>query len=117
VSNERRMRQDFLNGFVSDNPLTIGATTLNSSGLTAMPVINTTNYMVITLDPVSANPEIIYVTAHTASAASATIVRGREGSTARQHAQNTRWTHAPTRMDHDYSRSYATRLYLRQNFR
>ena len=119
MANERRLRRDFLNGFVSDNPLLVGATTLTSSNLQFMPVIDSTNYMVITLDPLGVDgaPEIVYVTAHSAAASTTTIVRGQEGTTARPHNQNTRWAHAPTAYDHDYSKSYATRLFMRANYR
>lgn len=97
MANEIRFRQNFISGVVDDNPLTLGATTLNSTALTALDVIDSTNHAVIVLDPDGADgdPEIIYVTAHTASASSATVVRGREGTSARAHNQNTIWRHGP----------------------
>jgi len=43
---------------------------------------------------------VVYVTAHTASSNSATIVRAREGSSAVQHGNGTQWIHAPTAADY-----------------
>ena len=41
----------------------------------------------------------MWVTAHTGSATSATIVRGREGTTGVQHASTISWVHVATRAD------------------
>jgi len=98
MANEDRSRTAFLAGLVDDNPLTAGATTLTATELASLPAIGSTEHAVIVLDPNgdSGAPEIVYVTAHTASATTATIARGQEGTTGRQHDQNTRWYHGPT---------------------
>lgn len=95
-----RIRTDNVFGTTTDNPLTIGATTMNSAGLANLAAVSS-NHAIIILDPLRAAgaPEIVVVTAHTASATSATITRGAYGSTARQHASGTLWVHAPTRED------------------
>lgn len=92
-----RIRTNNVFGTVSDNPLTNVATTLNSAGLANLAAISGSDEALITLDPnrVNGAPEIVRVTAHTGSATSATIVRGRFGTAARQHAQGTEWEHAP----------------------
>lgn len=87
-------------GTVSDNPLTAGATTLNSAGLADLAAVSSA-FAVIVIDPerTAGAPEIVFVTAHTGSATSATIARGKYGSSARQHAQGTPWVHAATKED------------------
>lgn len=102
MANERRVRQGFLSGLIDDNPLSNSATTLNSTELAGLEAIDSTEHAVIVLDPTGAGngPEVAYVTAHTGSATSATIVRGREGTTGVQHASTITWVHVPT--VHDY---------------
>jgi hypothetical protein len=101
MANEIRVRQNFLGGKVDDNPLTSGATTLTSSALAAMVAIGSTQHLPIVLDPdgIFGAPEIAYVTAHSASATTATILRAQEGTTARAHQQDVDWVHAPTTTD------------------
>lgn len=101
MANELRHRQGFLAGTILNNPLAAGDTTLNSAELASLAVIDTTKHAAIVLDPdaTAGPPEIVYVTAHTASATSATILRGQEGTTARQHAQGVAWEHALTLRD------------------
>ncbi len=111
MANELRVRQGFVDGVVDDNPLTSGATTLTSSDLANLVAIGSTQHAVIVLDPdgVDGLPEVVFVTAHTASATTATVVRGREGTAARAHNQNTPWIHGPTTADFDYIECRLTR--------
>lgn len=92
-----RIRTNNVFGTLTDNPLLIGATTMNGAGLANLEAV-TSNHAVIVLDPlrVAGAPEIVIVTAHTAAATSATITRAAYGTTARQHAQGVLWIHAPT---------------------
>lgn len=92
-----RIRSNNVFGTTTDNPLTAGATTMNSAGLANLAAVTGSNTAIITLDPgrVAGAPEIVIVTAHTGSATSATITRGAFGTTARQHASGTAWEHAP----------------------
>lgn len=96
-----RLRTDNVFGTITDSPLTNVAGAVNSAGLANLPVVASPDYAVITLDPnrVHGAPEIIYVITHTGSATSATILRGREGTVARQHPAGTFWVHAPTARD------------------
>ena len=96
-----RSRTAFLSGTITDNPLTSGATTINSAGLASLPAISSPDIAVLVLDPTGSAgaPEVVYVTAHTGSATSATISRGQEGSSARQHASGVAWVHGPTLYD------------------
>lgn len=73
---------------VDDNPLTAGATTLTATELADLPAVAAPDYYIITLDPVADGngPELVYVTAHTGSATTATISRGEEGTTGVEHA-------------------------------
>ena len=96
-----RIKAAFLSGTITDNPLTIGATTINSAALAGLPVIASPDIAVLVLDPGGGDgaPEVVHITAHSSSATSATITRAMEGTTAREHVQTTPWTHGPTVMD------------------
>jgi hypothetical protein len=102
MANEIRVRQIAIGGLVEDNPLTSGATTLTSAGLAAVASgISSSQHLAIILDPdgIDGAPEIIWVTALTAGAGSATVLRGQESTTARAHAAGTPWIHGPTLRD------------------
>lgn len=96
----RRIYDNNVFGTVADSPLLVGATTLNAAGLANLSAV-ASNHAVIVLDPLRSDgaPEIVIVTAHTASATSATISRGAYGTVARQHAAGTLWVHASTKDD------------------
>jgi hypothetical protein len=117
VANELRLHANWVNGQVTDNPLLIGASTMNSVALASLPVVDTTNYAALTLDPASASPEIVWVTAHTAAATVATILRAQENTTAKQFSAGTRWVHAPTAYDYNYGKNPMTRLFAKANYR
>jgi len=91
-----RIRTDSVRGTLTDNPLLVGATTMNSAGLANLAAVSSAEALII-LDPLrsAGAPEIVRVTAHTAAATSATITRGQFGTTARQHASGTLWVHGP----------------------
>lgn len=95
----------FKSGTISDSPLTLGATAVNSAGLSALPVVAAPDTCWLVFDPAgtAGTPEIVQVTTHTASATVCTIVRGQQtstgGSVARQHAAGTQWVLAPTPSD------------------
>jgi hypothetical protein len=88
-----------LSGLIDDNPLTSGATTLTSTELGSLPAVGSSEHVALVLDPTSTAVEIVYVTAHTGSATTATVVRGREGTTARAHASTVQWVHVATASD------------------
>lgn len=118
MANERRLRSNGNGGLVEDNPLTSGATTLTSAGLVPLPLVDTTNYMALILDPdgLESAPEIVWITAHTLNAGTATILRAQESTTAVAHSVDIPWVHAPTILDFDL-RAYATRTFARATFR
>lgn len=97
MANEREVRNDGIGGYVSDNPLTNVATTLTADGLAALEAIDATEFAWIILDPYgeAGAPEHVKVTAHTAAATTATILRAQNGTTARQHNAGTKWIHGP----------------------
>lgn len=101
MANEIRLRRNNISGTITDNPLAIGATTINSAGFVDLPVVDATNHVILILDPqeVGGTAEIVRVTAHTAAATSVTVVRGQEGTTARSHVFNTTWMHGPVASD------------------
>lgn len=90
-------------GQISDNPLSSGATTINSSAFADLPAVTGSDILWITLDPDAANgaPEIVKVTAHTASATSVTVTRAQQSTSARSHPVNTVWKHVVTKTDLD----------------
>lgn len=96
-----RLRINFKNGTITDNPLTNVATTINSAAFASMQSVSGSERLVLILDPTGSAgaPEIVHVTAHASGSTSMTVLRGQEGSTARQHAQGTTWRHGPTAID------------------
>lgn len=94
---------NFLAGTTTDNPLSDSATTINSAGFANLPEVTGTDIIWLVLDPdASAGaPEIVKVTAHTASATSVTVVRAQQSTTARSHATGTEWNLAATKSDFD----------------
>lgn len=101
MANEIRSRTNNISGAINDNPLTNVATTINAPLFADLPVINTTNHLILILDPLEiyGAAEIVMVTAHTAAATSVTVIRGAEGTVARQHALGTVWFHGPVASD------------------
>ena len=86
MANEKRLRQNLATGVITDNPLTTTTTVINSAGFATLPVVDSSQHMVIVLNPSqlsvpSSNAEIVYITAHSSGATVATVVRAREGST------------------------------------
>ncbi len=111
MANQTRKRADFITGTIDNNPLTNSGTTLTSDELIALPAVDSSEHMVIILDPTGLGngPEVVWVTAHTAGTSTATIVRGREGSSGVQHTSVRIWAHAPTLNDFPLDVTAATR--------
>jgi hypothetical protein len=101
VAYENRLSTNYTFGTLSQ-AAAIADPTLNSADFaTRLPSgLSTTTYVPITLqDPSTGNYEIVWATAHTAAATSATVLRGREATTARAWASGTLWTVSPTVRD------------------
>src|SRR5260221_9873288 len=96
-----RVKTPFISGTLLNNPLAIGETNMSSAALAGLATIASPDYAAIILDPAGSagTPEVVWVTAHTAAATTATIARAMEGSTARQHLLAVPWSHGPTIMD------------------
>lgn len=94
---------NFLSGTITDNPLSSVATTVNSANFANVPAVASPNTMWLVLDPTGSAgaPEIVQITAHTASATSLTVVRAQQTTTARSHASGTTWVVAVTKADMD----------------
>jgi len=88
-------------GTITDNPLAIGATTINSAGFANLPAVTAPDFLWLTLDPdaLVGAPEIVKVTAHTASATSVTVTRGQQSTTARSHNLAEVWNAVLTEQD------------------
>jgi microcystin-dependent protein len=89
-------------GVLTADPGTSG-TTLNSGNFAFLPAVASPNTMRLVIDPdgVTGTPEIVIVTAHTASATLLTATRGQEtafgAGAARAHAVDSVWRHVLTR--------------------
>lgn len=92
---------------VGDSDGTTNPITLSSAGaLTAtwpnspanMPQVTSPDILKITVEPNTTREELIYVTAFTIGATSATVVRAQEGLPAAAHV-GVAWVHAPTALD------------------
>jgi len=103
MANEKRKRADGVAGALSSG-VAIAATSMSSAGLADLPVIDSTNHAALTLFTTDANGritkrEVVYVTAHTASATSATIVKAQEGTTDQAWSTGDKWVHGATVSD------------------
>lgn len=101
MANEIRAISDYKFGTLS-NAAAIGDTTLVSAAFASLAgaFYSTTTYLPIVLhDPAVPAYEVVWITAHTASSTSATVVRGKEGSSARAWPSGTQWLAAPTMRD------------------
>lgn len=100
-----RLRTDLAYGTVTDDPLLVGATSLNSAELPRLGnVIDSPDIMAVVLDPrrLNGEPEFVHVTAYDGSATSGTILRAAENAAdypAREHPAGTEWAHVATDRD------------------
>lgn len=103
MANESRSRAGGVAGALSA-ALTTADTTISSAGLADLAAIDTTKHAALTLYTVDANGrvtkrEVVWVTAHTAAATTATILRAQEGTTAQAWAIGDKFVHGPTVRD------------------
>nr|AAO91886.1 putative transmembrane protein [uncultured bacterium] len=79
------------------------AVVLTSAALADLAAVVAPDFKRLVLDPdgVDGDPEIVHVTAHPALGTTATVSRGQEGTSARQHLADTPWIHAATKADLD----------------
>lgn len=101
MANEIRVRANATSGTLS-GALTNVATSMSSAGLANLPVIGATQHAVIVIEN-----ELVYVTAHTGGATTATILRGQEGTAAAAHSSGVAWYHGPVVSDFDSVLGYA----------
>lgn len=94
-----RLRSDLKFGTITDNPLAIGSTTINSAQFATLPTVAGSDELYLTIDPEGSNREIVKVTAHSPAATAVTVQRGQLGTAAAQHALSTRWVHAAVTTD------------------
>jgi hypothetical protein len=111
VANEKRLRANFVAGAL-DAGLATTATSMSSPGLADLPAVDATNHVALSITTRDSDgrvtaKEIVYVTAHTAAATTATIARGKEGTSdpGTTWAAGTKWVHAPTARDFPRSQS------------
>ena len=94
-----RIRSDLKFGTITDNPLAVGATSINSAQFASLPTVAGSDELYLTIDPEGSNREIVKVTAHSAAATVCTVVRGQLNTSAAQHAVGTRWVHGAISTD------------------
>lgn len=113
MANEIRVRANFVAGQLSSAMLT-GDTTIQGAGLADLPAIGATEYAPIAIFRTDnagrvTQKEIVWVTAHTAGATTATATRGREGTTAQAWNVGDRFSHTDTALDNLIVCTSATR--------
>ena len=88
-----RIRTAAVGGLVEDNPLAAAAVTLNSAGLSALPLFGASDFAVIMFDPNgrTGEPFAKRITAHGTNATSATIDAAAIYGTAREIKQGVPW--------------------------
>jgi hypothetical protein len=101
LANENRVRGNLTSGTLN-GALTNVATSMTAANLANLPVVGATQHAVIVIEN-----ELVYVTAHTGGATTATILRGQEGTTAAAHNNGVAWVHAPVVSDFDSVLGYA----------
>jgi hypothetical protein len=112
MANEKRLRTNLVAGALS-GALTTSDTTMSSAGLADLGVVDTTNHAAIAIFSADATgrvtaKEVVYVTAHTAAATTATILRAQESTTATAWSSATTWAHASTAKDFEVTYLTAT---------
>ena len=95
-------------GTITDAPLGPTATTINSFAFQFLPTVAAPDFLYLTVDPngVGGLPEIVKVTAHTASATAVTVVRYQQpgsniAASGRTHVAGTIWRQSATQADYD----------------
>jgi hypothetical protein len=93
---------NFISGTITADPGS-GGTTISGSAFADLPVVTAPDTMWVVLDPnaVNGDPEIVQVTAHTASATSCTVTRAQQSTTARAHPIGTVFQVPATKSDMD----------------
>ncbi len=98
------LRSNFQGGTLTAD-LSSSATTHTMAGWASLPVVTSPDILKVTLGSeipaLGGNPELVYVTAHTAASTTVTLGRGAEGTAARAHnaATGESWRHAMTAAD------------------
>lgn len=100
MANEQRAPRDYLSGTLSV-AAAISDTTIQSTAFTGLPTnFTSTVYLPLVLhDPSAGLYEVAWCTAHSSSSTSVTVVRGREGTSARAWPTGTQVMCAPTVRD------------------
>lgn len=81
--------------------LTNAGTTIPFGVAPSFATIVSPDTIALTLEPGTANEEIVSLTAYTAGATTGAIARGQEGSTGVSHANASAWVHGPTAVEWD----------------
>jgi hypothetical protein len=90
------LHENFATGTLTADPSTTDPGTISSAEFNILPAVSGGDVLAITLDPeaVNGDPEVVYCTAHTASATSLTADRGEDGTGTRAHPIGTTWVAA-----------------------
>lgn len=108
-----RIRQNAVTGTLTA-ALAAADTEWSDAQLTAFPTLTPPDIIAVTfdVDKIAGPAEIVWITAHTAGSAAVTILRGQEGTTARDHASGIKWAHAPTVKDFEEGTSFLAKVGL-----
>lgn len=97
----QRLRTNFMSGTITASLSGSGSTaTISSAEFASLPVVSVgSHHLALILGAETATPEIVWVTAHSASATTLTATRAREGSTIQAWPDTSTWQHGPLASD------------------
>lgn len=101
-----RRRYNAQDGALTSQLALAGTTMTDTVKLPGLPVVTAPDVVVVifnTDEKQTGAPEIAYITAHTAAASTATVLRAREGTAALLWPVGTKWEHGPTASDFETS--------------
>jgi hypothetical protein len=103
MANELRVRANYLPQITLDAAYDPSSdTAISAPGLADWPVVDATNHLAVIVDwdRATAEPFIIYITAHSTGATTATVAEDQEGTTATSVPSGTNCIHGPTVRDY-----------------
>lgn len=96
-----RLRQNFISGTLSAQ-LTAAGTTMQAAALANVIGVAAPDHVVVTFYPVGSDPQVRWITAHTAAATTATVANNKEDTTSTDLPIGTPWKIALTADDLTY---------------
>lgn len=94
-----RLRFNFRDGQIQ--AINAASNTLVSAGFADFPTVQSPDHIHVILDPTKEHgePEMVYIVGHVAGSSSVTVQRGKDGTSARAHPEDTIWVHGVVASD------------------